>query len=200
MLENLFITYANHSFRDNPKSLHVVFDKIFSAVLHDFPKTVAKTIIKNIISLSKENHPKIAAKQRTEEDGYLFDVAYEAVYRYRDGYCENECYKELGFRPIEIIKTKYPDIGQLKCCECNQLYGVSLLTKLAQEQTNNYEDMAEFQAGDGYHGGLEDLYLWRAHENIRNGTIINTGELFGLDKSLTLRNLICDDVVAHKVQ
>ena len=32
MLENLFLTYANHSLRDNPENLHKIFEEILPYV------------------------------------------------------------------------------------------------------------------------------------------------------------------------
>lgn len=69
MLENLFIVYANESFRDNPKNLFKVFDEIYP-YLHFDPnwietkKSLLKGFLKELIALSEDNDPKIAADQR----------------------------------------------------------------------------------------------------------------------------------------
>jgi hypothetical protein len=62
----------------------------------------AELIIKNIKKYAKLNDPEKAEKHRKKQissaddlDIY-FDVAYEAVYKYRDGYCENECVDDVG--------------------------------------------------------------------------------------------------------
>jgi len=155
MLDTLFLTYANHSFKDDPENLNKLFNKIFPFVSNnEIPAmtTQCKYIIDNIISFTKDNDPKVADKHREEiisrlmKQGVLnlekplLDIAFEAVYRYRDGYCEYGCLADNG---IDLSKTPKKSglkgDERLKCHECRQLHFISILSDIASGK--HYETM-----------------------------------------------------------
>jgi len=156
MLDNLFLAYANHSFKDDPKNLYKVFNEIFPFIPNnEIPaKTQCEYIIDHIISFAKDNDPKIADKHRKEIISHLvkqgvlnleeplLDIAFEAVYRYRDGYCESGsgCFTEDGIDLSEIPKKSgFKGDKRLKCHECRQLHFISILSDITDGK--HYETM-----------------------------------------------------------
>jgi hypothetical protein len=140
MLDDLFIFYANNSFRENPENLYKLFDKIYFSMspASIINKTLMPSFIEKLITFSRDNDVKIADKRRNElhADPFLtglfdIDIAYNAVYRYRNGYCPVECIKFYGSNFAEIAENlEYGGNRRLKCFECWQIYFRSLLAKL----------------------------------------------------------------------
>lgn len=146
MLENFFLIYANNSFRENPKNVHKIFDEIYPCldfnILPDFKKDKLDILAKQMVTFAKCNDP-ILAKERQKEliskhpplyrktMGYLYDVAYEAIYRYRDSHCPDQCALHYGDGLTKNAENlDYGGTRRLKCIECKQIFFVELLTKL----------------------------------------------------------------------
>lgn len=131
MLENFFLTYANYSLRDDPENLHKIFEEILPYV--EKKEDISKDpyllwLIEDVIDLARFNDPEIAKeyqkkkKTRPLPDNWLRDVAYEAVYKYRGGYCEQRCFDQYGIDLPELIrKSGLTGNERLKCYECYQL-------------------------------------------------------------------------------
>ncbi|MBN2059670.1 MAG: hypothetical protein JW882_04560 [Deltaproteobacteria bacterium] len=112
MLENLFLTYENYSLREDPKNLKIIFEEILASPLGDrtADDIYVKQLINNILWLTEFNDPQIAKREKygkmKDDDlfGWLYNIAFEAVYMYRDEFCEKECPVDYCFDYYEILK------------------------------------------------------------------------------------------------
>jgi len=145
MIENIFLTYANNSLRDNPEIFYEIIEyfktlefiqitnKVVSSVTGEISeKGLLTGIIKYFVELVKCDDLQKAIKIRETTkflenekfiDDEFFQIAYQAVFGYSDGYCEDEdgCYYSnvrhniLGF-------NKFDGTDRIKCYECDQLF------------------------------------------------------------------------------
>ena len=210
MLENLFINYANYPLRNNLENIRIIFEDIFSCAEpgRSAGKIFSKWLIDGIVELSRLNDPKIAKealktiKKEREIFTNVYDVAYEAIYMYRNKFCEKECFETYGIDYDEVLKKNglSSDV-RLKCYECYQLNYINHLSELVL--MGNLKDMIEFfiMDKDTYHtipkktldelnikigdrnrvsasGSFENLYLRDAYGCMRvEGEITDDGEL-----------------------
>jgi len=147
VLENIFLIYANYSFRDDPENLNKVFDEIIPHLNPDrkIDEISAEFIVKNIISFVKYDNP-IKAKNlllKITHNGKSpltkeLKEAFNVVYEYRNGYCPNKCLENWGNSFYDMFHiNELKDEPRLKCYECRQLFFISLLSKIASGQNFN---------------------------------------------------------------
>ena len=140
MFKDVFLPYANHSLKDHPQNLYRVFEA-FKALRNIHIDELALKSIANVILhfitfvtcgdlQSAEN----IRKEVTFDDDYGrrdFEIAFEGVYGYRGGYCEDEC--ELNSERKAVFQAgRFTDPKRLKCYECDQLYFIEILSGLAE--------------------------------------------------------------------
>ncbi|NIO20083.1 MAG: hypothetical protein GTN76_04900, partial [Candidatus Aenigmarchaeota archaeon] len=97
MLEDVFLTYGNHSLKEDPERLLKMFDEFenVTGFMGECPGNFIYEILSNVITLIKCDSLEIAKERRKKQefnDREAFETAFEAVYGYRDGYCQKECY------------------------------------------------------------------------------------------------------------
>lgn len=142
--DRLFIAYANYSLRVDPKNLFKIYDvhdrcnpyaadtdhkkflraRVEAIVECEFSR---KAIVESVISRKPDPN---------SETIYVWDMhfmdAIEALYGYRDGFCEHEC-------PLRKIREekwgREPFEGQArwKCTECDQFDFVRILMDIMDE-------------------------------------------------------------------
>jgi len=149
MKEDVFITYANNPLKGNPENLHKIFAEIKKNAEIDI--NGAEEAIKLICELATYNDPDIALKLRPQRVNQYydhqeyrnitsFDFAADAVYGYRNGYCERGCYLKEFAR--EILPIEYFEIpNRITCCECAQLCFIDTIEKII-----NGEELSEIEA------------------------------------------------------
>lgn len=189
MLDDLFIFYANNSFRENPENLYKVFDKInFSRRPYSFiDHTFMTPFIEKLITFSKDNDVKIADKRRNElyadpifKRQFYIDIAYNAVYRYRNGYCPVECINYYGTNFAKIAESlEYGGNRRLKCFECWQIYFRSLLAKLITGINLKTQSVASTILIDYKDvGDKADVFINNAYDSFKQQVLLfNDGEL-----------------------
>lgn len=139
MLDNLFLTYANKSFRDNPKNLKKVFYEIWSLVDRKVAHVTTKLIIDYVINyyLSKKTYLdlyKTLKKSRRGRKDFSEHtaIAFAAVYGYLGNDCEQICRSDQRYCYDVMIKHKNSVKNErLKCIECEQLAFVNILSEIA---------------------------------------------------------------------
>lgn len=85
-----------------------------------------------------------------------FEIAFEAVYGYRDGYCEEICNK-FEYRKSKFGEDRFSEPDRLTCFECDQLFLKQILTEITEGK--EYLDIGPDMA-------LETL-ISQAHRNLR---------------------------------
>jgi len=148
MLENFFLTYANYSFREKPDNLWLIHQEIEDSEIGPPMHSVArKFIFENVIEFREDKDVKIAKlnKQKKIEEqikigGYdelefkeYINVAFEAVYDFRNYGCERCFYQDIK----EVLEmNNLSPYTKPYCLECNQLRFIGLLSSLVSGQYN----------------------------------------------------------------
>jgi len=151
-IQRPFLAYANHSLKDNPKNLHKIFDSIEHHItMPNVSRTYIRSMVDTIIELSEHNDPKIIKKNKpipeeelrfSERDNVsildsisdmktIISIATDAVYGYRNGFCENRCYqRDLMIQKFGEDIFSGPE--RPKCYECNQIFFTHMLSILVE--------------------------------------------------------------------
>jgi hypothetical protein len=171
MIENLFIFYANNSFRQDPYNLYGLIDEIekcnIPAIVRDELQIehklsgILESVARGIIRLNKKSiHDAQAIKrvERIHPDYPMeeLEIAFEAVFGY-DNYCsiEDEAFKGFfinecanynpGIQPIlkaDEIEQLFEGPNRLKCFECHQVYFQRVLDQIISGV--EYDDIPGF--------------------------------------------------------
>jgi hypothetical protein len=150
-IENVFLAFANHSFRANPENLWKVFHEIeqhFYTNEKEF--TRARAMAGLIITLAKIKNPVSAGehiKKNLPPELNFFqqaaiNTAFEAIYGYRDDYCESSCFYSSRSKRWEYSIFTGPN--RINCLECEQLEFVEVLEKIING--DDYMEMDEFKS------------------------------------------------------
>jgi hypothetical protein len=157
-IESIFLAYANHSLRDNPENFYKIFEQIEHyffidpiAKVKGLSPRLVKTLVKQILRFVKsesDDRGRIVSLPKLDTDREPFDafdkntfeIACEAVYAYRDNYCEDECFWK--YRSKIFGKKLFSGPNRLKCYECGQLAFIHMLSDLVQGK--EYDDMFDF--------------------------------------------------------
>jgi hypothetical protein len=124
--EKAFLAYANISLRDNPRN----FLKIFN-IVNDYHPFIVHTknllvVIDCIVALSMSSDP-----DQVECVDEITTVAAEAVYGYKNGFCESQCPKRRA-RELKWGKTCFQGNNRLKCYECEQRDFIRMLSEITE--------------------------------------------------------------------
>lgn len=132
MIQDIFLTYANYSLKENPKKLYEIFEKFNALDIYIDRQYEIPNIIRHFIALLKSDDLRaayeICRKAKLEEEPssvkgfnppcepFTFwntrdcKIAYEGIYGYRDGYCEDKCSwaseKKLYLEKIGLLDQK----------------------------------------------------------------------------------------------
>jgi len=134
--EEIFITYANTSLKENPEVLYGIFEKFKNLVRVSLPEEERlKKIIGYFVRTVKCKDIKKAEKEKTDfekelvkkrwekwkirKEMWLYDIAFGGIFGYRDGYCNN-CFWGFG-RSIFLGEEVFSGPKRIKCYECSQL-------------------------------------------------------------------------------
>ena len=140
MVGDIFLIYVNCSLKENPEKLYEVFEhfKSLGIDMCNIEKKVGR-IIDHFIAFAKCDDLKSASllmKERINRSASEFmhgeiRMAFEAVFGYRDNYCEAKC--QYKHERIALLSNKlFSGPERLKCHECYQLFFKSLLLGLVQ--------------------------------------------------------------------
>lgn len=197
MLENLFITYANELFRENLESFNKVFAEIHPHLTPNqiFNKRDFDFFLELIKIFSGFNDPKLANEYREEQKAKCpvfkdyFDAAYEANYRYREGFCPKKCIEFVGHHLARTAKKlNYGGDIHLKCIECRQFYFRDLLSKIIakEEFEKTVQNYNKIHTSAGLNHYLRASYRYIRGEIIlsekgifEKKDYVDAGELFG---------------------
>lgn len=155
MLNDLFIIYANLPLSEDASSLKLIFDEIVPYTnQHNFDEQLSKNQLTWLIScikfFSELNDLEESLVMRDtiyNNEPFrkeLTDLAFEAVYYYRNEKCE-DCIKGDFGSPEKFLKFGLLE-KQLKCFECYQIYFRGYLSDIAEGK--NYLDMMPHQPID----------------------------------------------------
>ena len=173
MLENLFITYANNSFREDPENILKFFDEVLP-----FVETASKSWLQNtkeaLFHVAKMEHYGDAvnyvadnhAGDASDASMYVMSIV-STVLGGRGGYCKDawnegpndtfsNCEKSRGFNLREILdKAGLKELTKLKCHECRQIHFINILNDIASGrsfgdtlETEGYLDNADNFIGE----------------------------------------------------
>lgn len=150
MKQTLFTSYANLSLRNNPKDLKLLYQVLNEYFSFKMPASIESMIIHIIYFASAEGN--ISPLKTHPHSGYesgALQVAFEAVYGYRDEYCMFNEHQPPGWK-ISVFESlcvlpgrhalidrelfRVPDWQQnrLRCFECEQLYLIAVLKEIVE--------------------------------------------------------------------
>ena len=159
MLENLFLSYANNPFHEDPENLNKVFFEIWPSPTKlsftpPYKDLRTKHIVDMIITFARQNDLKTALKyyEKSKKEGLsdiMFDIAFEAVYRHRDGYCSDGCIDDYSYgRTFVEISDEFKAKHKRRphCLECRQQFFIKVLNEIVEGKS--YRDIVFCQTYD----------------------------------------------------
>jgi hypothetical protein len=169
MIEDIFLSYANYSLKDHPENLQKIFEEFKDSDIYFDRSTDAsiKRIIGYFGTLAKCEKIQIAQDLRREmtfprkREEMDFNIAFDGVFGYRNGYCERKCLDRTVKREV-LGKKRFLGPGRLKCYECDQLYFRSLMDGIVEGL--KYKDIGPCR-------DLETLIL-NAYGGLKKGIVI----------------------------
>jgi hypothetical protein len=164
-IEKVFLAYANHPLRENPYYFREVCDAIESIFSFSSPNIQnLRPLAGFIVEIAKRNNPQIAnyfvqekpASLNAVVDNISQRIGAEAVYGYRDKFCEFKCPKR-AIRAERIDKKLLEGPERLKCYECQQLHFVRMLSEIVGgEEFSEIRGFSSF-VSDGYKFFKQDV-------------------------------------------
>jgi len=131
--DKLFLAYANYSLRVDPKN----FFKIYDAVdrYHPFLANlkILRLVIEAIVATASFGGP-----DNKVRDDDIIRIAQEAVYGYRDGFCETMC-PMRDLREKHWGKKRFEGPDRWKCIECDQVDFTRMIKGLIEG--NDYDQV-----------------------------------------------------------
>ncbi|MDY6987956.1 MAG: hypothetical protein SWQ30_07845 [Thermodesulfobacteriota bacterium] len=142
MIEDIFLAYANNSFRDDPKNVFKVFGEILPCVSPDrvgIHSGYLNYLLDRLVFFANCNGPEEAKSPQEVHPIYQYfhldDIAYEAVYAYRNGFCENPedgCRWSREWNLDQLRRKGLIGEDRLKCFECVQLRFIDVLSDIVE--------------------------------------------------------------------
>lgn len=122
--DRVFLAYANYSLRVDPKNFFKIYDAVdqYSPFLVDLKNL--RLVIQEVVECS--------SARMTDTSKFKRDVptiAEEAVYGYKNGFCEDEC-PERSLREQKWGKEPFEGLNRWKCVECDQFDFIRMITEL----------------------------------------------------------------------
>jgi len=189
-IENVFLAFANHSFRANPENLRKVFHEIeqhFCTDEKEFSR--ARAMAGLIITLAKIKNP-VSAGEQTKKilppelnffQQAAINTAFEAIYGYRDDYCESSCF--YGGRRKRWEYDIFTGATRINCLECEQLEFVEILEQIINGY--DYLEMYEFKSlitsGRDWIKTIVSLFNSGGETDIKEITVLQFPEVLGLE-------------------
>ncbi|HUT70229.1 MAG TPA: hypothetical protein VMW89_06095 [Desulfatiglandales bacterium] len=149
MLENLFLIYANYSLSHNPENLYEIFQEVCRYTAPDWSTTSKESVLERIKDIlgHMENLSEYGQPPKQEDDVYYeyyepyynkradwgifsYLIAYEAMFGYRNEYCEEGCFKKWS--RIKLGEDKFKGPKRINCYECGRLYFVNIFSGLVE--------------------------------------------------------------------
>ena len=186
MLEKLFLVYANLSLRENIENLHEIFEEIYPHIAHDIDGIFldhTRKFVDILVSFSEFEDPEEANDYRNTLISRalpglqeMVDVAYEAAFMYRNGYCEKYQMKDCGI----LMRRLHSEIGigsnqRLKCYECYQYRYIKNLNNLAGIILRK-QFHAERKKADSFTLNEEEVHLlndWAGMRHFKIGDVFD---------------------------
>ncbi len=124
--DKAFIAYANYSLREDPKNLLRIYDVVDRNDFFVVHSRNLKIVVDFVVAFLTCEQPK-----DLNCDDEVSKIALEAVYGYRDGFCETEC-SERGLREEKWGQEPFDEPVRLSCIECDQNHYRDLLEELTK--------------------------------------------------------------------
>ena len=169
MIEDIFLTYANHSLLNNPLNFRVTVDKIDQ--VFSMPEEIKSSInqsIELIDSFAKFNDFNEAneykEKIKKNINPLILESNFAYVYGYQGGVCYGVCQQGRYDRPKTVENGKFTGPDRIKCFECDQKY-------------LNYV-LSNIMSGKEYSEIIGFLYFLEQQRNlIKTNVTISDGEI-----------------------
>jgi NAD-dependent dihydropyrimidine dehydrogenase PreA subunit len=146
MIENVFLTYANHSLTNEPKHFYKIFNEIISYIsIPAYLNSDLENMIDLILEFARINDPVKAQefldhlksdpnKINIQFPLVVFQQTYGYVYGYMEGYCEKTC-PFGGISKIKALgKEGFMGSDRYKCYECEQKYLIYILENIIKDK------------------------------------------------------------------
>lgn len=149
---SLVLTYANYPLRKDPTN----FLNICEVASHLHPFVIHSEHLKLITQRIVE-YALYGIQHRVDEKYIIPNiVAFEAVYGYRNKFCEKVC-PDRKARENRLAKTFFTGDNRPTCCECDQIDFIGILSKVVQSieplQVSGFDQIVEageqFKSGSG---------------------------------------------------
>jgi hypothetical protein len=157
-IEKVFLAYANHPLRENPYYFREICDAIESIFsISSPPIQNLRPLAAFMVEIAKRNNPLIAdyfveekpASLNAQAVNISQQIGAEAVYGYRDKFCESKC-PERAVRGAGIDKKLFEGPERLRCYECQQLHFVRMLSEIVEgEEFSEIHGFSSF-VSNGY--------------------------------------------------
>ena len=131
--DRLFIAYANYSLRVDPKNFFKIYDRV--DWYHPFLVHLKKLrlVVEAIVATASFGGP----DNKVRDDDVL-RIAQEAVYGYRDGFCETTC-PMRGLREEQWGEDPFEGPDRWTCIECDQVDFIRMTVGLIEG--NDYDQV-----------------------------------------------------------
>jgi len=154
LIEDIFLTYANHPLKENPQVLSEIVTEFENSGIIIYPWLLPdlNKIEEHFVTFAECNDLDQAEKIYREtkfsepKRGHEFKIAFESVFGFRYGYCENECPDR--WRRDVLGSERFAGPERLRCYECDRLFFRNLLADIVEGE--EYKNVS----------GLESLLLF----------------------------------------
>jgi hypothetical protein len=205
ILANLFLDYANNTFKQDPNNIKKVFGQVFSLIDEDRSPVILKKIIGLVFDYytSPLERPALFdILKKFEMSDNVFDkrdaIAFAAVHGYLNDSCEKCCRDDncYCYDATTEYRTGSMASREIRCLDCEQSAFIKILSELAsglpywdtlKQYTLTQKDIEDgiFQSDAELKAGMEIPYLQRGDLNwmIRNAysCVLNHASLVGDD-------------------
>lgn len=221
-IEDIFLVYANNSLRDNPEILYDIIKsftnlesievdlKWVSSASGETSKIGCLTaIIKYFVELVKCDDLQTAIKMRDTQryiDDMHFQTAFQAVFGYADGYCEDEAgcgYNNQRQNALEFNRFNGPE--RIKCYECDQLFFRHMLDGIVKgKEYFEIDELPNLLMNANHHFNKRVLIVSSSSDSPFKETLqekIIYIPIFtpGGNNKLSFRNIFLWDIVAYSL-
>lgn len=191
-IQNVFLAFANHSCRSDPENLKKIFHEIEQNFYTDeIEFTRARAMISLITTLAKIKNA-ITAAELIEEilppkmsffQKAAINTAFDAIYRYRDDYCETSC--SFRNRRSRWGDELFSGPNRLNCVECEQLEFAEILEQIING--HGYREIDQFSSlinsGFDYIRTGFELFESGGKTDVKEKVYLQFPEVLGLEIS-----------------
>ena len=121
----VFLAYANYSLRVDPKNFFKIYDVVdqYNPFLVDLKNL--RLVVQAVVECSSARMTDTSKFRRD-----VLTIAEEAVYGYKNGFCEYEC-PPRSLREQKWGKEPFEGPYRWKCVECDQFDFIGMITRFA---------------------------------------------------------------------